>query len=120
MRIRRTTFILAAFLALAAWLLCGCLVATSGRVESDTWTTNKLGEATHERRVTHLPATIAWGDARLAFDKLKISNGKTHAVGVTGYEGETTTTNLPANLDGAGKLIGSAARHFLTGGAPTP
>ena len=103
------TFSVACFLL----LFTGCVVATSSRIHSDTWTTNKAGEVTHEIRDMRTPGILAWGDAKAFIEKLRMSNGKTQSIGLSGFDTETTTTNLPAVMKAGGELIGAAAAEFM-------
>lgn len=94
-------------------LLIGCATKTAERMISQSWTTNKLGDVTYEIKRTKGSAFMTWGDARQLLDKSRLSNGKTHSIGLSGYESETTTTNIPALLKGGGALIGAGAAAFL-------
>lgn len=93
--------------------LCGCATATAPRLHSEIWTTNKVGEVTHEIRESKGSAFLTWGDSVQFMEKLRVSNGKTHSIGVSGYESESTTTNVPAILNAGGELIGRAVKAFI-------
>ncbi len=63
---------------------------------------------------------VAWGDSRQAIGSQKVSNTKSgNAIGQTGLEQETTSTNLPAIIGSGGKLLGEATRAFM-GLPPSP
>lgn len=96
-------------------LLCGgmgCATKTAERMSSRTWTTNRLGDVIYEEKETKGAAFMTWGDARQLVEKARLSNGKTHSIGLSGYDSETTTTNVPAILKGAGGLIGEAVGTY--------
>ena len=48
-----------------------------------------------------------FGDSKNSLDKMRVSNGKTHSIGLSGMEQETTTTNIAASLDAMTRLIQS-------------
>lgn len=102
-----------AVVALCGWLLAGCATKTAERMISQTWTTNRAGDVTYEIKQTKGSFFMTWGDARQLLDKSRLSNGKTHSIGLYGYDSETTTTNIPALLKGGGELIGAGAAAFL-------
>lgn len=104
-------------------LLMGCATKTAERMTSQLWTTNRAGDVTYEIKRTKGSAFMTWGDARQLLDKSRLSNGKTHSIGLYGYDSETTTTNIPALLKGGGELIGAGAAAFLKAqglGSPLP
>lgn len=92
--------------------LSGCMIASRAHVRSDTWTTNKTGEVVHEMRHTETPFVIAWGDAKAFIEKLRLSNGKTHSIGITGFDVETSATNVAAIMKAGGGLIGDAVSAY--------
>lgn len=100
-------------LIVAIAVLCGCTTSTAPRLHSESWTTNKVGDVTHEIKDTKGSAFINWGDASIIVDKFRVSNGKTHSIGVSGYESETSATNVAPVVNSAGSLIGNAAKSFL-------
>ena len=93
-------------------LVAGCATRGSARLHSETWTTNSAGGVTHEVRDLTTPRSVTWGDATQSVDKERFSNGKTLSVGTTGYDAETTTTNLPAIVRSGGELLGQAAAAY--------
>ena len=106
-----------AFLVIAlAVLASGCAIATAPRVKSTTTTTAKTGEVVVEEKETKGAGFIVWGDAKAMAEKIKVSNGKTHSIGVSGESTETAATNVAPIISSAGALIGEAARKFM--GAP--
>lgn len=110
-------------LLVAVLLAAGCATKTAERMYSESWTTNKVGDVTHEIKKTKGPGFITWGDAQQMMEKFRASNGKTHSIGMSGYDSETTTTNLPAILKGAGGLIGEAVGTYQRSiglGLPVP
>lgn len=94
------------------FLLAGCATKTAERMTSQLWTTNKSGDVTYEIKETKGSFFMTWGDARQLLDKSRLSNGKTHSIGLYGYDSETTTTNIPALMKGAGALIGEAVGTY--------
>jgi len=54
---------------------------------------------------TTLTRVVTWGDTKQAFEKLRVSHGKTMSVGATGLEQETATTNAVAVLESLSKLL---------------
>lgn len=96
-------------------LLLGCATATAPKMRSESWTTNKAGDVTHEFKETKGSAFVTWGDAAQVMEKLRITNGKTHGIGITGYEGESSGTNIAPIINSAGGMIGSGVRTFLLG-----
>lgn len=91
----------------------GCATKTAERMTSQSWTTNKAGDVTYEIKRSKGAAFVTWGDAHQMLEKARLSNGKTHSIGLSGYDSETTTTNIPALLKGGGELIGAGAAAFL-------
>jgi hypothetical protein len=112
MKTKLTLLIGAVAMLLTGCIMSGCAIGGSARLHSDIWTTNKLGEITHEVRDMKTPRFVTWGDSSQSADKMRFSNGKTLSVGFTGYEAETTTTNLPAIIKSGGDLIGQAAAAY--------
>lgn len=106
------------YLLLIALICSGCATATAPKMRSETWTTNKAGDVIHEIKDTKGAAFVTWGDAGQVVEKLRVSNGKTHSIGLSGYEGESSATNVAPILKSAGGLIGEAAKTFLGQGAP--
>lgn len=100
-------------LIVAVAVLCGCATATAPKMRSESWTTNKVGDVTHEIKETKGAAFVTWGDAAQVMEKLRITNGKTHGIGITGYEGDASATNVAPVVNAAGSLIGNAAKSFL-------
>lgn len=94
-------------------LLLGCATATAPKMRSESWTTNKVGDVTHEVKETKGSAFITWGDAAQIMEKLRITNGKTHGIGITGYESETSATNVAPTIDAAGRMLGTGVRTFF-------
>ena len=95
--------------------LLGCATSTAPTMRSESWTTNKVGDVTHEVKETKGSAFITWGDAAQIMEKLRITNGKTHGIGISGYESETSATNVAPVMNAAGGMIGNAVRSFLGG-----
>lgn len=62
-------------------------------------------DGTVETRTTRTSGWACW-DAKQTLDKLKVSNGKTHAVGLAGAEQESNSTNAAATLDALTRLLG--------------
>lgn len=109
--------------ALCVGLLTGCATKTAEKMISQSWTTNKAGDVTYEIKKTKGPGFVTWGDATQMMEKFRASNGKTHSIGISGYDSETTTTNVPAIMRGVGELIGAGVAGFLKAngvGNPVP
>lgn len=83
-------------------LLCGCDTITQRLSTQRTLTDGSI-----ELVSTYSRVSAKW-DARQTLDKLRISNGKTHSVGMTGIEQETTTTNLAGNLRALADVLKAA------------
>lgn len=102
------------------WLyaLSGCAIGGGAVAKKTVTRYDKEGKITTVDDFTsRTRAWVAWGDARLAMDRMKVSNSeKTQSIGFSGFETETTTTNVPAILKGAGGLIGEAVKAYTTGG----
>jgi hypothetical protein len=101
------------YLLLLPLILTGCAIATAPRLRSTATTTNKLGDVIVEVKETKGSAFVTWGDAAQVVEKLRVSNGKTHSIGLSGYDGETSSTNVPAIINAGGELIGKAAKAFI-------
>jgi hypothetical protein len=110
-----TRNILAGALA-ALWLvsLTGCAIGGGAKARKVVTTIKPNGDqVTEDFRSSTLP-WIAWGDARLAMDRMKVSNtDKTQSIGFSGFETETSATNVAPILKSAGGLIGEAASAFM-------
>lgn len=100
-----------AFLAILSTLLCGC-----ERVHQ------------HMRSATFDPRTgiVEWketcsssyfsGDSSGKIDKLRVSNGKTQSIGVTGASGETSLDNVRQMADDLSKVAAqSLLKAFVPG-----
>lgn len=87
----------------------GCAIAHAPRLHSDTTTTLKDGTVIHEVKDSKGLGFVSWGDAQQMLEKSRISNGKTHSIGVSGYEENTSATNVAPILNSLGGLIGEAA-----------
>ena len=48
---------------------------------------------------------LAFWDAKQTIEKLRVSNGKTHNIGLTGADTEATSTNLVPNLHALTDLL---------------
>lgn len=101
------------FLIPVLMFLLGCATSTAPNMRSETWTTNKAGDVIHEVKETKGAAFITWGDAAQVMEKLRITNGKTHGIGITGYEGEASATNVAPTIDAAGRMLGTGVRTFF-------
>ena len=79
------------FLCLLA-LACGCDTITQRLTTQRT-----LADGTVEIQSTYSRVSAKW-DAKQTVEKMRVSNGKTQSVGVSGLDQESTTTNLAGNL----------------------
>lgn len=95
----------AAALLLIAWLSSsGC-----ARMSQTLSTTLTHTNGTVEIRSSKAAGWAFW-DAKQTLEKLRVSNGKTHSIGLTGAEQETSSTNAAATLDAVGRLLQSIPR----------
>ena len=79
--------------------MTGCAYTTQ-RITTESRGTNGIVEI----RTTKNRA-LAWGDAKQVLDKLKLSNGKTQSVGVSGIDESASTTNIAGNLQAVTQLL---------------
>lgn len=87
--------------------LCGLmliLMAGCASVSQTLTSQTQHPDGTVEIRSTKCRTIAVW-DARQTVDKLRASNGKTQSVGLTGADGEATSTNLVAGLEALAKII---------------
>lgn len=107
----KLTYTYSIVLPMVALLLfiCGCTTASAPRLHSETWTTNKTGDVTHSIQDTKGMSFINWGDAKQFVEKLRISNGKTQGIGVSGLDQETHASET---MGGAGELLGAGVAGY--------
>lgn len=107
-----------AILATLSAALAGCLTSCAiGTAKVSKSFTNTNGIPEFQKAQTRF---VAWGDARNAINAQKISSTKTGlSIGQTGFEQETSATNVAGIIGSGGELIGQAARSFL-GVPPAP
>jgi hypothetical protein len=98
-KIEYETVLLAILCVDLAFLLVGCAFTTQS-IRTEATGTNGIKEV----RTTQSRA-VAWGDARQVIEKLKLTNGKTQSVGISGLESESTTTNIASNLKALTDLL---------------
>lgn len=89
------TLLLLSIVCLAA----GCARMTQ-TLSSSTVTTNGVVEA----KTTKVTAWAVW-DAKNTIDKLRVSNGKTHSIGLSDQEQVSHSTNVAATLDALTRLL---------------
>lgn len=81
--------------------LCGCSHLkeniTSEVVGAD-------GKVT-ERKTTRVSATEFF-DSKQSIEKLRLSNGKTHSIGMSGFDGEASGTNAVRSLELLNDILG--------------
>lgn len=97
----------------------GCVVAKAPLAHTTITTTDPDGVVTVEERDARGASLIAWGDAKQSLDKLRVSNGKTLSIGVSGQEQETSAANVAPIVNSFGGLFGEAMRTFV-GLPPAP
>jgi hypothetical protein len=84
--------------------LAGCTV-----IRQDVITTLEHPDGTIERRELHAKGR-AFGDTHQSLSSLRISNGKTQSVGLSGMDQETSATNA---VDLIEKIVGAAVRAAI-------
>lgn len=96
---------------LGAFLLTGCGTAYVGssraRTVIENYDDNGVLESV-ETRESRTGPIIAHGDARSVIEKQRVSNGKTHSLGNTGAETESSGTNVAATVNSLGGAFGAA------------
>ena len=90
----------------AAFILSCLLLAGCARMTQRLTTTVVQPDGQTETKTTRTTAWAFW-DAKNSLDKLRVSNGKTHSIGLAGQEQESNSTNFSANLNAAAALIHS-------------
>jgi hypothetical protein len=107
----KLTLCLVALSAVA--LFTGCAIGGGASVRRDV-TTGAGTNSVHTVEKARLHPFVAFGDAVQQVGKMKVGNTKTgNSIGVTGYDSETSATNVPAVIQSAGELIGVAANAFV-------
>jgi len=80
-------------------VLCGC-ASINQSLRTETRQTNGVVEI----RETRSRAVALW-DAKQTVEKLRISSGKTHSIGLSGVESEAASTNMAWNLKALTDLL---------------
>ena len=90
---------LPALLTAVAMLSSGC-----ARLTQTLSTTTVLTNGVVETRVSK---ATGWTllDSKNSLDKLRVSNGKTHSIGLSGMDQESSSTNTAATLDAVTRLL---------------
>lgn len=57
-----------------------------------------------EIKTTTIKATAFW-DSRQSLEKLRVSNGKTHSVGLAAMDSDTSSTNIVRGLEALASII---------------
>lgn len=87
-------------------ILLAILIASSGCAYT---TQNIRTETTDQNGVVEVKFTknraMAWGDARQTIEKLRLSNGKTQSVGLSGLDETASTTNVAGNISALTQLL---------------
>lgn len=91
--------LLLVLLTVAAMLSHGCARLTQ-TLSTTTVLTNGVVE-------TRLSKATGWAlfDSKNSLEKLRVSNGKTHSIGLSGMEQEASSTNAAATLDAVTRLL---------------
>ena len=89
-------------LALAALLLSFCGCARMSQTLTTTTTATNGAVEIRESRVTG----FALFDSKNTFDALRVSNGKTHSIGLKGVDQEATSTNAVEALRAIDSILG--------------
>lgn len=97
---RRLQRVLVCFIGgVGAWSFFGCARMTQTLTTKITQTNGVV-----EERSSKVSGMAFW-DAKQTLEKLRVSNGKTHSIGLTGAEQESATTNMAASLDALTRLL---------------
>lgn len=97
-------------LLLSVIALCGCS-RIHQHLTSTVWHVN--GDI--EKKETCCKAYVS-GDTKEALEKLRVSNGKTHSIGLSGLQNESSLDNTAAIVhDGASILASSLLKVFIPG-----
>jgi hypothetical protein len=86
-------------LLLTLLALTGC-----ARMTQTLSTTTHYTNGIVEIRTSKATGWALW-DAKQTLEKLRVSNGKTHSIGLTGVEQEASSTNAAATLDAVTRLL---------------
>lgn len=84
-----------------------CLLTGCASVTQTLTTTTTHPDGTVEEKQTRSRAWAIW-DARNTVEKIRVSNGKTHSIGVAGLDSEASSTNLADNLRALADLLKAA------------
>lgn len=94
----------------AVALFTSCAGFGGAKVTKESWDTNKV----HTIETATIRPSIAFGDAVNQIAKIKAGNTKTgNSIGLTGYEQETSATNIAPIIKSAAEGFGEAARVFF-------
>lgn len=88
-----------ALCGVAALALLGCASITQ-KLRTEIHQTNGVVEI----KETSSRAVALW-DAKQTLEKLRVSNGKTHSIGLASGEQEASSTNLAGNLESLTRLL---------------
>lgn len=88
-----------------AGVLLALLMATGCASVTQTLSTQlKHPDGTVETRETK-NSILAWWDAKNEMERLRVSSGKTHSIGITAFEQEATSTNIVLSVQALSAII---------------
>lgn len=93
--------------AIATAVLIVLLCAGCDTIEQEVRTQRTLADGTVEIQSTTSKVRAKW-DAKQTIEKLRVTNGKTQSIGISGLEQETTSTNAAGAFRAAAELLKSA------------
>ena len=97
-------------------LMLAALVLSSGcaRLTQMTTTTSAGTNGVIETRISKSTGWALFG-SKQSFENMRVTNGKTQAIGISGLEQDAQGTNVTALLEGA---IGAAVREAVKAAKP--
>lgn len=88
----------------AALIVLGLLLSGCARLTQTLSTTITTTNGVLETRTSKATGWALF-DSKNSLEKLRVSNGKTHSIGLSGMEQEASTTNATATLDAVTRLL---------------